>query len=383
MDSTFSKISTLNLLKQIILFSILNSPKLNDRVKRITTYLLKHKWPISWILEQTVFHHFCGGTSIKDCRRCIDKLSQNNVSTILDYSIESGNEFIYNLTVQELINTIFEAKNNSSISFTVFKFTSIADIDLLERMSKNSTLNEDLIKFERVKQRVDLLCKTAFDNNVKILIDAEHSWIQDIIDNVAESMMDKYNSENSIVYTTIQLYRNDRLKYLIRLHTELKSHGKKTALKLVRGAYMDMERERALIRGYTSPIYNTKKETDNDYNLSLKYCIENIDTMSICVGTHNSTSCEFLTNLIIEKKISFKDDRIFFAQLLGMADDISNNLASRGFNVAKYVPYGKVEDVLPYLFRRADENKSISGEMSRELLLRKMELSNRRKIIFK
>ncbi|MEI2747299.1 MAG: proline dehydrogenase family protein [Ferruginibacter sp.] len=376
--SAFSKMSNWKLRKEVFLFKIMNSEKLSSWFKKKTNYALEKNIPIEWLLKLTVFGHFCGGESVSKCRKTIERLSQNKVTTILDYSKEHGDETTYDAAVYEVLKTITEAKSNKNISFAVFKFTSIADMDVLEMISSGAASQEQHNNFEIIKARVNRLCKAAFENNVKILVDAEHSWIQKAIDNVTEEMMMKYNRDEAIVYNTVQLYRHDRLDYLKQLHKRLALNNIKTGVKLVRGAYMDIERERAFKNGYVSPIQAKKIDTDRDYDLALRYCIENIDTVAICAGTHNQASSELLADMMLKGYINEGDKRIYFAQLLGMADHISNNLGDAGYNVAKYVPYGTVKEVMPYLFRRADENKSVAGEMSRELKLRKAELQRRK-----
>lgn len=376
--NAFSKVSTLKLRKEIFLFKIMNSPLLSKISQRTIKWALKNRLPIDWLLKITVFEHFCGGQSVDDCKKTINRLSDNNITTILDYSKEHGDESTYDKAVDELMKTIAEAKNNNKVSFAVFKFTSIADMEVLEMISKGNASNEQEANFNKIFTRVNRLCQFAFESDVKILIDAEHSWIQPAIDMAAEKMMILYNKEKFIVFNTIQLYLHDRLDYLKNLHKKLSELGIKTGVKLVRGAYMDIERERALQNGYSSPIHTNKNDTDRDYDSAIQYCTSNLKEIAICAGTHNQKSSELLVEMIEKSKIIKKDDRIYFAQLLGMADHISNNLGVAGYNVAKYVPYGKIKEVIPYLFRRADENKSVAGEMSRELKIRKEELKRRK-----
>ena len=377
--SAFSKLPTWKLKLEILMFRIMNDPKQNKKAQKLITYLLENGWPIDWFLKLTIFGHFCGGESVKGCRGTINKLRKRNVSTILDYSKESGNESTFDNTVEELLKTIYEGKENNNVSFAVFKFTGIADMQVLENISNGTASEEDKRSFEKVKIRVNRICQVAYESGVKILVDAEHSWIQPAIDTVTEEMMIKYNRKDYIVYNTVQLYRHDRLAYIKSLHSRLNAQGIKTAMKLVRGAYMEKEHERAIEYGYVSPIQLSKDETDRDYNLALEYCVENIDTIAICAGNNNPNSVKILADLMAAHLIDKGDKRVFFAQLLGMGDHISYTLGAKGYNVAKYVPYGKVKEVLPYLFRRADENKSMGGEVSRELKIRTTELARRKK----
>jgi len=356
----------------------MNSPWWSEWTKKRITWALKNNLPIEWLLKLTAFGQFCGGESVDDCRKTVDRLFENNVTTILDYSKEHGNESTYDGAVDELLKTVYEAKINRKVSFAVFKFTSISDMDVLESISNGNATAEQKSNFEKIKVRVNRLCKAAFENNVKILVDAEHSWIQNAIDAVTEDMMVEYNKQDFVVYNMLQLYRHDRLSYLKELHLRLKAKGVKVGLKIVRGAYMEQERERAEQNGYPSPIQATKNDTDRDYDLALKYCMENLSDIAVCAGTHNQKSSELLVELMQQNNIKENDSKVFFAQLLGMADHVSNNLGDAGFNVAKYVPYGKIKEAMPYLFRRVDENKSIAGEMSRELTIRKSELKRRK-----
>jgi len=380
-SKAFAKMSTKDLKKEIRVFKLMNSwlnNKATQAVAKFFLWLPLIKMLIKPFLRRTVFNIFCGGESISECLKTVNRLAANNVMTILDYSKEAGNENSYDVTLQELLNTIKEAKNNNNISFAVFKMTGIASKQLLEKMSNKTASKREALDFEKVKKRVDTLCITAKRNGVKILIDAEDYCYQNIIDSLAEEMMIKYNKDGFVVYNTIQLYRKDKLAYLKEIHERLKNLGVKSAFKLVRGAYMDKERKRAKRGGYPSPIHSTKEKTDEDYNLALKYFVSNSASMAICAGTHNQYSTELLMSLMQEFGINNKDERVFFAQLLGMADNISNILGNANFNVAKYVPYGLIEEAMPYLIRRADENKSISGEMSRELSIRKEVLRKRK-----
>ena len=266
------------------------------------------------------------------------------------------------------IKTIKKAKKNTNIPFAVFKTSGLSRLKLLEKVGSNNKLNEkEKEEFEQVKKRVEDICKTAFENNVRVFIDAEESWIQDAIDGLAIAMMRKYNTEKAIVFNTLQMYRWDRFAYLKQCYADAKNANYYLGLKIVRGAYMEKERERAAQMGYSSPIQKDKISCDNDYNLALTYCINHIDKIAFCAGTHNEESSRLLTELMSENNILKDDYRIYFSQLLGMSEHISFNLSNNGYNVAKYMPYGPVKDVMPYLIRRAQENTSISGQTGREL----------------
>ncbi len=332
------------------------------------------------LIKATIFKQFVGGENITECNKTIAELGKYNIGTILDYSVEGKeSETDFDACCTETIETIHKAKNDKHIPFCVFKVTGMARFDLLVKVSANETLNEAETKeFEKVKTRVNTICNEAHKANQAIFIDAEESWIQPAIDDLANSNMLLFNKDKAIVYNTFQLYRTDRLDYLKTTIAKAKQHNIHVGAKLVRGAYMEKERERAKEKNYTSPIHTTKENSDSDYNLALLECVKNIDMMGLCAGTHNEKSSLYLTELMTKHTISANDSRIYFSQLLGMSDHISYNLAISGYNVSKYVPYGPVKEVLPYLIRRAQENTSVKGQTGRELGLIIKE-KNRRK----
>ncbi len=337
--------------------------------------------PIKPLIKHTVYKQFVGGEDINDCELAIDNLYKFGIGTILDYSVEGKEaEEDFDYTCKETIDTIHKAKNNPKIPFCVFKVTGVARFALLEKLNKNISLNVDeQIEFEKVIGRIDSICKAAFENNVRLFIDAEETWIQIAIDNLATQMMQKYNKEKAIVFNTLQLYRHDRLAFLKESHQQAISDNYYLGVKLVRGAYMEKERARAKELNYTDPIQPTKEKSDIDYNLALTYCIEHIDRISICAGTHNENSSLYLAQLMSDNQIANNDNRIYFSQLYGMSDNLSYNLANAGYNVAKYLPYGPVKAVMPYLFRRAAENTSVAGQTGRELNLILKERARRAK----
>jgi proline dehydrogenase len=323
------------------------------------------------LIRNTIFKQFVGGENIQDCNNTIAQLGKYNIGTILDYSVEGKeSETDFDHCCRETIETIHRAKGDKNIPFCVFKVTGLARFALLEKVTAKGTLTaEETKEWERVKDRVNRICKEAHDNNKPIFIDAEESWIQQAIDDLANENMALYNKDSAIVYNTFQLYRKDRLAYLKHSLEMGKAKGYHVGAKLVRGAYMEKERKRAAEKGYASPIQDTKENSDRDYDLALQYCVENIDRMGLCAGTHNEKSSLWLVELMSKHHISPGDKRIFFSQLLGMSDHISYNLSQNGYNVAKYVPYGPVKEVLPYLIRRAQENTSVKGQTGRELSL--------------
>lgn len=354
------------------LFNLMGKPWLVKMGKIATNVAFSLHLPVKGMIRKTIFKQFCGGESIDQCEQKIADLGQFNIGTILDYSVEgkTSNEDLDH-TKEEIIKTIQKAQSNKFIPFSVFKPTGIARFDLLEKTNDlEATLTQkDKEELADVMRRVDAICKAAYNANVPLFIDAEDSWIQDGIDRMANAMMAKYNKEKVIVYNTIQMYRHDRLDFLKKSHQQSKVGNYKIGMKIVRGAYMEKERERATEKNYLDPINIDKAATDKCYDDAVKYCLENVNDISFCAGTHNENSSSKLAQLIDDSDIAKDDKRIYFAQLLGMSDHISFNIAHNGYNVAKYVPYGPIMEVMPYLMRRAEENTSVAGQMGRELSL--------------
>jgi proline dehydrogenase len=348
--------------------------------------------PIKGIVKHTLFKQFCGGETIEECEKTIQQLAKFNIGTILDYSVEGmKNEKWFDATMQETIETIEKAaQNHKAIPFSVFKITGLASTPLLEKITselkgeKVEISAEERAAYERVRNRVDTICKAAHKHKVRIFIDGEETWIQDAIDTICYEMMAKYNKEQCIVYNTFQLYTHDRLGKLKKAVQVAKSSDYYLGAKLVRGAYMERERKRATEMGYPDPIQPNKAACDKDFDEALAFCVENRTKeqekgVAICAGTHNEQSSYLLANLMKKHNIANNHPDFFFAQLYGMSDNISYNLAKSGYNVAKYVPYGPVKAVMPYLFRRAAENTSIAGQTSREFMLVAKERERRNK----
>ena len=351
------------------LFKTISNPFISKTLTVLVKIAIFFRLPISGLIKATVYKHFCGGTTIDNSQETIDKLWKAHIGTILDFSAEGKeNEEDFNRAMNETIASIKKAKTENSIPFSVFKPTGLARFALLEKISNNLELSEDE-KFEQstFENRIENICKTASENRVPVFIDAEESWIQNAIDEIAIKMMKKFNQKEVCIFNTLQLYRNDRVKHLENLLINAREEKFLIGLKLVRGAYHEQEINRANEEGYDCPVYLKKADTDSDYNQALTLCIENIDIVSVCAGTHNEESSALLVDLLDKNNISKDDKRVYFSHLLGMSDHISYNAAKKGFNVVKYVPYGPVKDVLPYLIRRAEENTSIAGQMSREL----------------
>jgi len=336
--------------------------------------------PISWIVKPTIYSHFCGGETIGDCIPTIRKLSGYNVKSVLDYSVEGGeNPGQIQAAMEETLRTVINAKGNKDIPFAVFKPTAFIFNEVLKKRSLGDSMTtEEQEEADLFRQRVEKLCRTAFDNDVRIMIDAEDFCYQHYIDEVVMDMMEKYNRRKAIVFNTYQMYRWDRMDVFREDLNRAREKDFYLGIKFVRGAYMERERKRAEEGGYPSPIHPDKESTDRDYDAALKFAVENIDRVSIFNGTHNENSSMYLTRLMEQKSIRTDDDRCWFSQLYGMSDHISFNLAHLGYNVAKYLPYGPVRHVLPYLIRRTEENTSMAGQTSRELSLIMEERKRRR-----
>ena len=346
----------------------------------VTNFALKAHLPVDGLIRATVFDHFCGGVNEVDCLSVVDKLYTKKVSSVLDYSVEGKEEEVqFDAALEMTLKTVEFAKERDAIPFAVFKPTGLGRLDLYEKVGAKDALSPaEEIEWQKVKDRFELICKTAHQKDVALLIDAEESWMQDAADDLVEDMMRKYNKEKVIVFNTLQLYRWDRMEYLKKLHERAKSNGFFIGMKLVRGAYMEKENARAENQGYPTPICVSKQATDDNYNTAVDYMMKHIDHMAIFAGTHNEESSYKLMEMQQANGIAKDDKRIWYGQLYGMSDNISYNLASHGYNVAKYLPFGPVRDVMPYLIRRAEENTSVAGQTSRELNLLKTERDRRK-----
>ncbi len=370
-EIAFKSKSNTDLFRAYLLFKLISK---NGLVKITNGFLglaLKLHLPIKFLVKPTVYSHFVGGENISDSMKAVRLLEQFNVKGILDYSVE-GKESIddINNALAETLDSIKNAGQNPNVPFAVFKPTAFTTSTVLEKVSAGSPLSDaEKQEAQNFRDRVNTLCEAAHKANVPILIDAEDSWYQNFIDDVVEKMMEQYNKEKAIVFNTLQMYRWDRLDFLKKSYEKSVAGNYFLGIKFVRGAYMEKERERAEQKNYKSPIQPDKESTDNDYNAGLKFCLDHLDTISVFNGSHNEYSAQYMARLMDEKQIAKDDHRCFFAQLYGMSDHISFNLADAGYNVAKYVPYGPVKHVMPYLFRRAEENTSVAGQTGRELSL--------------
>lgn len=345
-----------------------------------TNFALKTNLPVEGLIRATVFDHFCGGINEEDCLPVIDKMYSKGISSVLDYSVEGKeNEAQFDMALNKTLEIINFASQKDALPIAVFKPTGFGRISLYEKKGKGLIFTEaEEQEWNRVIERFDETCKLAKEKDVLIFIDAEESWMQDAADAITEEMMRKYNTEKPIVYNTLQAYRWDRLDYLKLLNERAKNQGFKLGMKIVRGAYMEKERERAKKNRYSSPICIDKEATDKNFNDTLTYILDNLNDISLCIGTHNEASSYLAMVIMQEKNIAKTDKRVWFGQLYGMSDHISFNLATAGYNVVKYVPFGPVKDVMPYLIRRAEENTSVAGQSSRELNLLKEERKRRK-----
>ncbi len=363
------------------LFRVVNNNLMVKISTKAASLSLKMHLPVKGIIKKTVFEHFCGGESIKESKEAVHLLSTYKVRAILDYSVEGKhNEEAFDATLLETLRTIENAKGNEEVPYCVFKPTGVGSADLMEKVQLKQELTEnEKIAFDKVKNRYLAISQAAYGSGVRLLIDAEDSWYQETVDTLVYEMMEKFNKKRAIIFNTYQMYRWVSLQNMKEAHKKAQEAGYILGAKLVRGAYMENERERAQIKGYQDPICTDKHATDKSYDEGLKYCVENIGNIELFNGSHNEHSNLYLTELMKKHQIDKGDYRIFFAQLYGMSDNISFVLANAGYNVAKYVPYGPVKFVMPYLIRRAEENTSVAGQSSRELKLLKKEMERRKR----
>lgn len=378
--TAFSLKTDSELERAYFLFKMISNEPLVKMGSIMTNFALKAKLPVEGLIRATVFDHFCGGVNEEDCLPVVDKMYQKKVCSVLDYSVEGKQEEDPFDNATKIILKILDfVKEKDAIPFAVFKPTGFGRFGLYQKIGekKELTKNEEA-EWQRVVNRFDTVCKKAYDLDVSLLIDGEESWMQDAADDLVAEMMIKYNKKKVIVFNTLQTYRWDRLPYLKELHKKALKDGFKIGMKIVRGAYMEKENDRAEEKGYPTPICASKQETDINFDATIAYMIANLDVISVFSGTHNEESCIKLMQLMEEKNIAKNDDRIWFGQLYGMSDHISFNLADKGYNIAKYLPFGPVKDVMPYLIRRAEENTSVAGQTTRELSLIKQERKRRK-----
>lgn len=379
-EVAFHNKSNTSLRRAYTLFKVMNNTTMMAIAEPLTKFVLAIHLPISWAIRGTIYKQFCGGETIEECSKAIDYLGKDGIGSILDYSVEGEeSEKAFDATAEEIIRTIEFAAKNKHVPFSVFKATGVGRFDLWAKVSAHKELTEaEKAEFERVKNRIDKMCAKAAELNVPLLVDAEETWIQEAIDNITLDMMRKYNRQRPLILNTYQMYITYTLDHIKKHHQIAQSEGFFFGCKIVRGAYMEKERERADEKHYPSPIWPDKPATDKAYNDAIDYCTQYHDSMTLIVATHNEESCQRLVNVFHEKNLPHDYPNLFFAQLYGMSDNLSYVLSTNGFNVVKYVPYGGVRSLMPYLFRRAKENTAMRGQSSRELELIRREIHRRK-----
>jgi len=370
-EFAFSLKSDSELERAYFLFKMIQNQPMVKIGSAVTNFALKINLPIEGLIRSTVFDHFCGGVNEEDCLPVIDKMfRKGNIYSVLDYSVEGKEgEDVFDQTVEKILNVIKFGDERESIPYAVFKPTGFGRFSLYQKITEKKDLTvAEKTEWLRVKERFHKVCNIASQKSMPLLVDAEESWMQSAVDDLLEELMETYNKEKPIVFNTLQMYRHDRMSYLKALHERADKKSFHIGIKVVRGAYMEKERKRAEEKNYLSPICENKKTTDDNYNDAIRYIMEN-KRMALFAGTHNEESSILLMELAKKHKIASNDKRLWFGQLFGMSDHISYNLAKEGYNVAKYLPFGPVRDVMPYLIRRAEENTSVAGQTSRELNL--------------
>jgi proline dehydrogenase len=378
LEVAFASKSNAELRKMYLIFATLNNNLVSSIGIKLANLAFQLHLPVKGIMKKTMFGHFCGGETIAESVLACRQLAKYGVHSILDLSVEGkGDEASFEATTEEIYQTMVESAKTDYMPFGVFKVTGLGDYRILEKIQANQPLTPaEQEAFARLEGRVDRLCKTAHDLGLKILVDAEESWFQNVIDDLAYAAMAKYNNIRCVVYNTYQMYRHDSLARLKQAHQVAQEQGYLFGAKPVRGAYMEKERARAQAEGYEDPIQPNKAATDRDYDAAIRYSVEN--HIHLVCATHNEKSSEILTELMDTYGIAADSELVYFSQLFGMSDSISFNLANAGYRVVKYVPYGPVEKVMPYLSRRASENSSIAGQSSREFELVRKEMTRRR-----
>lgn len=380
-EIAFEYKSDFDLYRAYCLFKTIQSGTIVNLSSKASSFMLQHNIPLAWIMKPTLYKQFVGGEDLDDCKPIIDKLHEFYILSTLDYSAEGGDgDTDTQHTYNEIIHSIKNAAGNPAIAYAVFKPSGLVTEAQMEGILKDVTEygEEEKHSYHIFQTRFMSLCETAARLNVRLLVDAEEYKMQDLIDDLTEQAMEMYNTERAYIFATLQMYRHDRMAYLQKLYKDAVAKGYQIGMKFVRGAYMEKERTRAKQIGYPSPICATKQETDDNFNAGVRFVVEHIDKFELFCGTHNEESCKLLAEAIEANGLRPNDHRIFFAQLLGMSDNITFNLADAGYNTTKYVPYAPVEKVLPYLLRRMQENSSVAGQTGRELRMLKLEIARRK-----
>ena len=379
-ERAFKLKSDSELERAYFLFKMISKEPLVRIGTAMTKFALNANLPVEGLIRSTVFDHFCGGVSENDCIPVMDKLFEAGVCSVLDYSVEGKeDEAQFDACLDKVMELTDFAEEKNAMPISVFKPTGFGRFAIWQKKTAGEAFTaEEQEEWGKIVARFDTICQKAKETDVAVLIDAEESWMQDAADDLVAEMMAKYNTEKAIVFNTLQCYRWDRLDYLKKLHVDARVKGFKIGVKIVRGAYMEKENDRAEAHGYPTPICASKQETDDNFDNTLTYIFDNLNDISVFLGTHNEASCLLAIDIMKNKSIAINDQRIWFGQLYGMSDHISFNLASEGYNVAKYMPFGPVKDVMPYLIRRAEENTSVAGQTNRELELIKAERKRRK-----
>ena len=378
----FAEKSTAQLEKAKWMFTAIKYPSLTNVGINVLNFTIKNNFPlVTDLVKTTLFEQFCGGETREQSMKVVDKMFKHHVGSIFDYAIEGKEEeAAFDTTCQEIKENIKFAIGNPAIPFVVFKPTGFGRLDLYADVSAGKELtSSEKEEWQRVRNRYEEVCKMAYDNKVILMIDAEESWMQDAVDHLVNEMMEKYNKEKAYIWNTIQMYRTERLEYLAQDLERAKSKNYFLGYKFVRGAYMEKERERAAEKNYPDPIQPTKEATDDNYNAAVDFVLENLDRVAAFFGTHNEKSTELAIDKMKTLGLAHDDERLHFGQLYGMSDNITYWLGENKYNACKYLPYGPVKDVVPYLTRRAQENTSVAGQTGRELSLIQKELERRRK----
>lgn len=370
-ETAFSLKSDAEIERACFLFKLIANEPLVKIGTAVTNFAIKTHLPVENLIRSTVFDHFCGGVNEEDCLPKVEAMYDKGVYSVLDFSVEGKeNEQEFDEALQRTLNIIEFANTHASLPFAVFKPTGFARFALLEKVSAQTTLSPaEKTEWEKVIKRFDAIAAQAAKRHIGLLVDAEESWIQPAVDDLVEQLMQKYNREKVIIYNTVQCYRHDRLFYLQKLFRKADEKGFKIGIKIVRGAYMEKENQRAEKMGYPTPICPNKRATDENFDDIMTYILKNLDEHSLFIGSHNEESTLKAMNLMQELAIDRQSGRVWFGQLYGMSDHISFNIVREGFSSLKYVPFGPVRDVMPYLIRRAEENTSVAGQTSRELNL--------------
>ena len=379
-ETAFALKSDTELERAFFLFRMIANEPLVRIGTMMTNFAIKAQLPVEGLIRSTVFDHFCGGVNEEDCMSVVEKMYSKGVCSVLDYSVETKeDEAQFDAALEKTLKILEFVKEKDSMPFAVFKPSGFGRFELYEKLGTGEPLSdEEQAEWDRVVDRYERVCAKTQQMEVRLLIDAEESWMQEAADALVEQLMRKYNTSKPYIYSTLQMYRVDRMDYLKAQHEKAKAGGYYLGYKLVRGAYLEKENERAEAMGVPSPICGSKAETDANYNAAVTYIMDNLKEISLFAGTHNEASSKLIVDAMNERSLAHHDQNIWFGQLYGMSDHISYNLSEQGYNVAKYLPFGPVRDVMPYLIRRAEENTSVAGQTNRELELIRRERSRRK-----